>query len=64
MLDYWGEKCEDYHPECYCCQAWKLFEKLGVAPTFEETKVEVSKARLMCMNACTKLALEGKQACK
>jgi len=24
----WGEKCPDYEPECPCCRAWKMFEKL------------------------------------
>lgn len=22
LVDYWGEQCPDYDPDCTCCQAW------------------------------------------
>ena len=28
LVDYWGEQCPDYNPDCACCQAWAELEAL------------------------------------
>jgi hypothetical protein len=26
--DYWGERCDDFEPECECCLAWNELDHL------------------------------------
>lgn len=26
---YYGERCEDYEPDCCVCQGWKVFDKFA-----------------------------------
>ena len=28
IIDYWGEKCQNFDENCFCCQAWKEYEEL------------------------------------
>lgn len=28
LIAYWGERCEDYDENCYCCQAWAEYDSL------------------------------------
>ena len=28
LHEFWGERCPDYSPDCFCCQRWDLFDKL------------------------------------
>ena len=34
MLEYWGERCEDYEEGCVVCDAWREYENLA---TYGET---------------------------
>lgn len=29
MIDYWGERCDDYDGGCIACHAWKHFDETG-----------------------------------
>jgi hypothetical protein len=29
MLEYWGERCEDFDGGCIACHAWKHFDETG-----------------------------------
>lgn len=24
---YWGPRCSDYEPDCWCCKAWSRYDK-------------------------------------
>lgn len=26
--DYWGKRCKEFDKDCWCCKAWKEFDKL------------------------------------
>ena len=28
MLEYWGERCEDYEEGCVVCEAWREYDNL------------------------------------
>ena len=28
MLEYWGERCEDYEEGCVVCEAWRDYDNL------------------------------------
>jgi len=28
MLEYWGERCDDYEQECPVCDAWREYDNL------------------------------------
>lgn len=38
MIDYWGERCQEYEEDCSCCQAWKEYDKLKGAENTEKKK--------------------------
>jgi hypothetical protein len=40
----WGPKCPDYEPGCSTCEAWKLFDKLGVVPHYDRVIATVNNA--------------------
>ena len=27
ITDFWGPRCPDYEPECWCCKAWKRYDE-------------------------------------
>jgi len=28
MLEYWGERCDDYEEGCVVCEAWRAYDNL------------------------------------
>lgn len=40
----WGEKCEDYEPQCPTCQAWRLFGETKRAPFNDEVTAAINEA--------------------
>lgn len=32
ITEHYGEKCADYCEGCACCEAWKAYEEMDVAP--------------------------------
>ncbi len=35
LVQEFGERCEDYEPECLCCKRWKALDDL-IANPYEE----------------------------
>lgn len=36
MVAEWGDRCDEYEPGCPCCDAWRFFDRYGVAPTVKQ----------------------------
>jgi hypothetical protein len=51
MLEYWGERCEDYEEGCVVCDAWREYDNLVT-----DNKV----ANEMAQKAFTEVNTEGK----
>jgi hypothetical protein len=32
LTEWFGERCLDYAPGCYCCEKWKLLDQLTENP--------------------------------
>lgn len=32
LTDFYGERCPDFHPGCYCCEAWAQYDALAARP--------------------------------
>lgn len=32
-LDYWGDECDEFEPECYCCKAWQELREAWIHAT-------------------------------
>jgi len=35
ITEAFGERCEDFEPECYCCKAWAEYDRLAALATTE-----------------------------
>jgi hypothetical protein len=51
MLEYWGERCEDYEEGCVVCEAWREYDNLVT-----DNKV----ANEMAQKAFTEVNKDGK----
>ena len=40
----YGLQCPDYYPGCCVCEAWRLFEETGRAPSAQEIDAAIEKA--------------------
>lgn len=28
IREWWGDRCEDFDPDCFCCQKWAAFDQV------------------------------------
>jgi len=67
MLEYWGERCEDYEEGCVVCDAWREYDNLvtdnKVTNNLFLEKMVLRNAPPLdpaIRNAISKLIVEGK----
>jgi len=36
LIEYWGERCPDFEPECVVCQVWLEWDQLKESTNTEE----------------------------
>jgi len=67
MLEYWGERCDDYEEGCVVCEAWRAYDNLVMDNKvtnnlFLEEMVLRNAPPLdpAIRNAISKLIVEGK----
>lgn len=36
MEGEWGTRCPEYHPRCFCCVAWRMFDGGEGVPDVEK----------------------------
>lgn len=27
IVGFWGDRCSDYDPDCWCCKAWRRYDE-------------------------------------
>jgi hypothetical protein len=38
VIAEYGTRCPDHEPGCVICEAWRIFDKLGICPTIAQIK--------------------------
>lgn len=36
LIEFFGEQCPDFEPDCECCRRWKLLDDLAQNPFSDE----------------------------
>ncbi len=40
LKEHFGERCDDYEPDCMCCQRWRALDKLLANPYESKTTIK------------------------
>ena len=58
IVDQWGERCDEFDPDCFTCRAWKALDFLAaeqVREAYERGLADASQAMFSAANAAVEV---------